>query len=260
MPYLLALDLDGTTVDRNGKLGFKTKTALLAARERGHLVVFATGRRDIDMFSFWEEIRYADFLLLNNGAKLMTTDTKEVLFNHVIGPEAARHLIEKCLSENWQLHVTSGDYWAVNKWNDGLQSYIDYLGTAPTRYARLEDTPWQNVEGFMVTADRKPVCRYIAEAGLPLACTLSEDACVDIMTQNISKWGGLQELMALLGISPERVIAAGDYMNDLPMIQGAGVGIAVANALPEVKAAADYVTKNDCDHDAVAEIVETFLI
>ena len=260
MPYLLALDLDGTTVDRNGKLGFKTKTALLAARERGHLVVFATGRRDIDMFSFWEEIRYADFLLLNNGAKLMTTDTKEVLFNHVIGPEAARHLIEKCLSENWQLHVTSGDYWAVNKWNDGLQSYIDYLGTAPTRYARLEDAPWQNVEGFMVTADRKPVCRYIAEAGLPLACPLSEDACVDIMTQNISKWGGLQELMALLGISPERVIAAGDYMNDLPMIQGAGVGIAVANALPEVKAAADYVTKNDCDHDAVAEIVETFLI
>ena len=260
MPYLLALDLDGTTVNRQGKLGLKTKAALLSARARGHLVVFATGRRDIDMFSFWEESRYADYLLLNNGAKLMRTDTKEVLFNHVIAPETAKQLIEKCLKENWQLHVTSSDYWAINKWNDGLQSYIDFLGTAPTRYAALEDTPWQQVEGFMATADLKPICRYIDEAKLPLAYTLSEDSCVDIMTENISKWGGLTELLALLKISADRVIAAGDYNNDLPMIRGAGIGVAVANALPEVKAAADYITQNDCDHDAVAEIVEKYLI
>ena len=257
---LLALDLDGTTVNRQGNLGEKTKAALLAAREKGHLVVFATGRRDIDMFSFWEESIYADFLLLNNGAKLMRADTKEVLFNHVIDPETAKHLIEKCLKENWQLHIVSGDYWAINKWNDGLQSYIDFLGTAPGRYASLEETPWHRVEGFMVTADLKPVCRYIEEQKLPLSYTPSEESCVDIMTQNISKWGGLQEMMKLLNISPEQVIAAGDYNNDLPMIRGAGIGIAVANALPEVKAEADYVTENDCDHDAVAEIVEKYLI
>ena len=260
MGYLLALDLDGTTVNRQGRLGEKTKAALLAAREKGHLVVFATGRRDIDMFSFWEEANYADLLLLNNGAKLMRPGTREVLFNHVIPPETAKHLIEACLRENWQLHVISGDYWAINKWNDGLQSYIDFLGTAPIRYSALEDTPWQQVEGFMATADLEPVCRYIDEKKLPLAYALSEDSCVDIMTRNISKWGGLQELMALLKIPAEQVIAAGDYMNDLPMIRGAGIGIAVANALPEVKAEADFVTENDCDHDAVAEIVEKYLI
>ena len=260
MPYLLALDLDGTTVNRQGRLGEKTKTALMAARQQGHLVVFATGRRDIDMFSFWEESRFADFLLLNNGAKLMRTDTGEVLFNHVIDPETSKTLIETCLRENWQLHVTSGDYWAINKWNDGLQSYIDYLGTAPIRYASLAETPWQQVEGFMATADLKPICRYIDEAKLPLAYTLSEDSCVDIMTENISKWGGIREMMALLHIAPEQVIAAGDYHNDLPMIRGAGIGVAVANALPEVKAEADYVTENDCDHDAVAEIVEKFIL
>lgn len=260
MPYLLALDLDGTTVNHQGRLGEKTKAALLAARAHGHLVVFATGRRDIDMFSFWEESKYADFLLLNNGAKLVCPETRKVVFNHVIDPDTSKQLIEKCLAENWQLHVTSGDYWAINKWNDGLQSYIDFLGTAPTRYSTLEETPWQQVEGFMVTADLMPVCRYIDEAKLPLAYTLSEDNCVDIMTQNISKWGGLQELMKLLQITASQVIAAGDYNNDLPMIRGAGIGIAVANALPEVKAAADYVTENDCNHDAVAEIVDKYLI
>ena len=112
----------------------------------------------------------------------------------------------------------------------------------------------------MVTADLIPVCKFIEQAKLPLAYTLSEDNCVDIMAQNISKWGGLTELMTLLKISADRVIAAGDYNNDLPMIRGAGIGVAVANALPEVKAAADYITQSDCDHDAVAEIVEKYLI
>ena len=56
------------------------------------------------------------------------------------------------------------------------------------------------------------------------------------------------------------MIAAGDYNNDLEMIQNAGVGVAVQNALPQVKAAADYVTPHDNNHDAVADIVEKFLL
>lgn len=259
MKKLLALDLDGTSVNSQGHLGEKTKQALLDARARGHLVVFATGRRDIDMFSFWDESKYADFLLLNNGSKLMRAADKEVLFNHVIDPEAARRLITHCLEQNWQLHVISGDYWAINKWNDSLQDYIDYLGTAPIRYEKLEDTPWNQVEGFMATADRDLVCPYIDAEKLPMSHTPSEENCSDIMTQNISKWGGLQELMGILGIDASQVVAAGDYTNDLPMIRGAGIGVAVANALAEVKAEADYVTMHDCNHDAVTEIVERFL-
>lgn len=255
---LLAIDLDGTTVNRQGHLGEKTKAALTRVRSRGNRVVFATGRRDIDMFSFWPESRYADYLLLNNGGKLIRTADNAVLFNRIILPEPARALIQRCLEENWQLHVISGDYWGVNKWNDGLQDYIDYFGTAPVRYHRLTQTPWQSVEGFMATADRMPICEWITQQALPLSFAPSEDNCTDIMAQNISKWSGLQRLMALLGIPADQVIAAGDYTNDLPMIQGAGIGVAVANALPEVKAAADYVTERDCDHDAAAEIIERF--
>ena len=256
---LLAMDLDGTTVNRQGHLGERTKAALMDARSRGHRVVFATGRRDIDMFSFWPESKYADYLLLNNGGKLIRTEDGAVLFNEIIPPETSATLIRHCLEENWQLHVISGDYWGINKWNDSLQSYIDFLGTGPVRYHRLEQTPWQSVEGFMATADRDVICQWITQQALPLSFTPSEDTCTDIMARNISKWRGLQRLMALLEIPAEQVIAAGDYTNDLPMIQGAGIGVAVANALPEVKAAADYVTERDCDHDAAAEIVGRFL-
>ena len=87
---MIAMDLDGTTVNRQGHLGEKTKAALTRARSRGNRVVFATGRRDIDMFSFWTESRYADYLLLNNGGKLIRTADNAVLFNRTILPEPAR--------------------------------------------------------------------------------------------------------------------------------------------------------------------------
>lgn len=256
---LLALDLDGTALNQYGYLGEETKDALLEARARGHKIVFATGRRDIDMYSFWVESRYADYLLLNNGGKLIRARDRAVLFNHVIDPQTAKTLILQCLANHWQLHVTSGEYWGINEWNDGLQTYINFLGTAPVRYQKLEDTPWEKVEGFMATVDREQICGFIDMKGLPLAYTPSEEGCSDIMARNISKWNGLQRLMELLNIPKEQVIAAGDYINDLPMIRGAGIGVAVANALPEVKAAADYVTQRSCDQDAVAEIVDRFL-
>lgn len=258
-PYLLALDLDGTTCDDTGHLGEATKRALTDARARGNLICFATGRRNIDMYSFWDESRYADYLLMNNGGKLVRTEDCAVLFNDCIAPNTVKRLIEYCLEKDYQLHVFSGDYWAVNRWSDGLQSYVDQLGTAPVRYRTLEELPWRQVEGFMVTADLVPICEYIQSAKLPLSCAPSEPGCVDIMAPGISKWGGLERLNRLLNISRQRLIAAGDYNNDLEMIKCAGIGVAVANALPEVKAAADYVTQRDNNHDAVVEIVEKFL-
>ena len=258
--WLLALDLDGTACDSTGHLGDATKRALTAARARGHVVCFATGRRDVDMHAFRDESKFADYLLLNNGGKLIRTADDSVLFNRTIDPEAAKTLISHCLAHGCQLHVIGGGYWGVNRWNDSLRDYVEQLGTAPTLYSALEDTPWHEVEGFMATVDLESVCRYLDHAGLPMCYTPSELDCVDIMAPGISKWDGLRQLARMLDIPDAHVIAAGDYNNDLEMIRGAGIGVAVANALAEVRAAADYVTCHDNNHDAAAEIVERFLL
>lgn len=260
LPCLLALDLDYTACDHTRHLGERTKKALTAARAAGHAVCFATGRRDIDMHAFWPETVYADYLLLNNGGKLLRAADRQVLFNQYIQPEAARTLIEHCLAQGYQLHVVSGETWTVNRWNDGLNEYVEQIGTRPVLYRTLGETPWERVEGFMATEDLTPVCEAVKALRLPMSCAPAEDQCVDIMALGISKWGGLQRLSERLGIPRERIIAAGDYTNDLEMIQNAGIGVAVANALPEVKAAADYVTERTCDQDAAAEIVERFLL
>ena len=133
-PCLLALDLDGTACNDQSRLGEKTKQALLAARSRGHVVVFASGRRDIDMVSMGDSHRCADYLVLNNGGKLIRTSDGAVLFNELIDAGAACSLITHCLEHNYLLHVVSGMYWAVNRWDEGLQKYVDPAAREPSLY------------------------------------------------------------------------------------------------------------------------------
>lgn len=259
-PYLLALDLDGTACDDHGHLGQKSKQALLRARSLGHIICFASGRRDVDMYSMGEDANCADYLLLNNGGKLIRTADGKVLRNQIIETSVAKTLIEHCLAHNLQLHIVSGMYWGINRWNESLQAYVDELGLAPVLYDALEQTPYDRVEGFMATVDCQPVCRFIDDAQLPLSHVHAEPTCTDIMALGINKWQGLKHLAAMLGVDRQRIIAAGNFTNDIEMIEQAGIGVAVSNALEQVKAAADYVTKNDNNHDAVADIVEQFLL
>lgn len=83
---------------------------------------------------------------------------------------------------------------------------------------------------------------------------------LEMTTRGANKGGMVRRLAARLGISMEHVYCAGDEANDISMIQAAGVGVAMANAMPEVKAAADYVTVRDNNHGGVAEIVEKFCL
>ena len=257
---LLALDLDGTACNDQGRLGEWTKQALAAARAAGHTVAFATGRRDVDMLPLGEDFRCADYLVLNNGGKLVRTADGAVLSNTLVDADAARTLAQRCLQEDWILHVVSGLYWAVNRRDQGLLDYVEKVGVTPVLFHSPDELPLTGIEGFMATADRGTICRFIDQAQLPLVHVHSEPGCVDIMPGGITKWQGLSRLAQLLQVPVQRMIAAGDYNNDLEMIQNAGVGVAVQNALPQVKAAADYVTPHDNNHDAVADIVEKFLL
>ncbi len=80
-----------------------------------------------------------------------------------------------------------------------------------------------------------------------------------MMAAGVSKWNGIEILAKRLGIQHKDIITVGNYYNDIDMLQHAAVGIAVANSLEPVKEEADYVTQNDNNHDAVAEIIYKML-
>ena len=80
-----------------------------------------------------------------------------------------------------------------------------------------------------------------------------------MIAQGIDKGESLRYLLELLGLSPQEVLAMGDRASDISMLQLAGIGVAPANADPEVKDAANHITAS-CDQDAVALALERFVL
>ncbi|MGN0975657.1 MAG: HAD hydrolase family protein, partial [Gemmiger sp.] len=87
----------------------------------------------------------------------------------------------------------------------------------------------------------------------------SQPFFIETMPLGVEKSASLAVLLQVLGLRREDLMACGDGWNDLPMIQYAGMGVAMGNAVPSVKAAADYISA-DNDHDGVAEAVEKFIL
>ena len=87
----------------------------------------------------------------------------------------------------------------------------------------------------------------------------SNEQWIEISKKGVSKYGAISRLADILNIDNENIIAFGDGLNDLDMIKNCGVGVALKNALPEVKDLADYVTKYDHDDDGVIEFLKEYL-
>lgn len=255
---LLCLDLDGTILNDEGILGQPSRLALKELRRRGHIVAFVTGRAEIDMRHSQGLYQHADYMLMSNGGKLLDLSTGEFLFRETVPDEQVHMLTAHCLKENLQLYVVMGSRYAVTKITPGVMQYAAELDLMPTQFYAPEELPPGQVESFMSGGDCEPVERFIQAAGLPLLCVPSEPGCCDIMLKTVGKWPGICRLLELLDLPASAVLAAGNYDNDIGMLQGAGMGVAVANALEHVKAAADYVTVRTNNEDPVEEIAQVF--
>lgn len=76
----------------------------------------------------------------------------------------------------------------------------------------------------------------------------------------MDKGVAIRYLCNFLDISTDNTIAVGDEQNDITMIQNANIGVVVANAVEEAKRVADYITEHDNNHDAIAEVIEKFIL
>ena len=256
---LLAMDLDGTAVKDDYSMEESTIDAIRTAQASGHVIAFVSGRRDVDMLSINEQQWAVDYHILNNGGKIIRCKDKTVIRNEYISKEVCKKMIRFALDQGLQLHILSGLLWQVTRMTDSTLQYAKTLGVIPETVDGSEKIDFDHIEGFMATADWKQIADFIDEEVPELVYVHSEPGTIDIMKAGISKSGGIKELSELLDIPLEDTIAVGNYYNDIDMIRKAGTGIAVANSVDEAKLAADYVTENDNEHGAIAEIIEKML-
>ena len=256
---LLAMDLDGTAVKDDYSMSLSSIEAIKKAQANGHVVAYVSGRRDVDMLTLGDEKWYVDYQILNNGGKIIRCKDKKIIMNEVIDEKTSIDLINYALNNHLQLHICNGMIWQVTKMTEGTMDYARKVGVIPEVVNSLDKIDFKAIEGFMATSDLEPIARYIDENLDSLCYNHSEPGTIDIMKKGVSKWNGVKALADMLNIDYKDTITVGNYYNDIEMLEKAGIGIAVANSVEEAKKAADYVTRDDNNHDAVKEIVDLIL-
>jgi hydroxymethylpyrimidine pyrophosphatase-like HAD family hydrolase len=262
----LFLDLDGTLVGAENRVSDRVRAAIHAARERGCEVVLCTGRSRVSTEPVADQLGLHGWAILSNGAVAMHLETREVLCRNVIPEATAVRWVRTLLEAGVPPHV----------YEDAVESArILYHPDNPGNLHSPErQRPWPEMDRHLPFA---PICistfgpedvlRPLSErlARSPLPGTFVEQAgthatwCMEVHHERSGKCNGLRRVAERLGLAREEILAIGDHMNDLEMLRFAGTGVAMGNALPETRAAADHVT-GTLEEDGAAQAIERFVL
>ena len=268
---IIALDLDGTLLDSDKNLSEANRTALAAAAARGILVVPTTGRFFGMMPPAVRDLPFVRYAITVNGAQVYDRETDTAIVREELPLEQAlaimRYLdgfdvIYDCYQDNWG-RMTQAMQEKAEEYAQ-CPHYVKMIREFRKPYPDLKEylaEQRRDVQKIMLFA-RDPAVRDRILADIQthfdnLAVSTSTFNNLEINTATAHKGRAIERFAAHFGWTLANCMAFGDGLNDLSMVKMAGTGVAMANAAPEVLAAADYVTLSN-DDDGVAAALRHF--
>lgn len=269
---LIAFDLDGTFLDKDKNIPPRNLAAIKKAAEAGLYIVPATGRIMGGMPQTIRDLPFIRYCITVNGANVYDRQEEKDIFSVQIEPALAVRVYEyldrfegmyDCYKDNWGF-ISRSMYEAADKYvpDPGILLLIKKLRTPVDdlkKYLSEKNEPIQKLQMFFKDPDeRLMVIDELPKLFPQLVVSSSIKMNIEINNIEADKGKGLAALCRHLGIEREEVIAFGDGTNDTSMIKYAGLGVAMGNASPEVKAAADRITETN-ENAGVADVLEEIL-
>jgi len=253
--HLIALDLDGTLLKDDKTISAKTKVILQKARQAGHIVMIATGRPYRSSEMYYRELELDTPIVNFNGAFMHhPLDSNWGFFHEPLDIKVAKEIVDACRSfdfHNIIAEVMDDVY--IHYHDDKLMDIFsfgnprittgdltNYLKDSPTSLLiHTEEDKLGKIRDHLAAVHAEVIEQRSWGAPWPI---------IEIIKSGLNKAVGLKRAAEFYGIPSERVIAFGDEDNDLEMIEFAGHGIAMGNAIDELKSIANDVTlKNEED-------------
>ena len=264
---VLVLDIDGTLTNSNKEITPETKRGIQTVLEHGHKVILASGRPTPGMRRYEKELeleRYGGYLLSFNGGRIVECRTGEIVYQRLLPLSMIPGLTKFARDNGCGLCTYFGDsvisafepdeYVELESRINGMPikvvddfvHFVDFdinkcILTAPVDKAPLLEKQLQEKYGDIVSVYR------------------SEPFFIEIMPKNVDKATSLDRMLETVGMTRENAICCGDGFNDISMIQYAGTGVAMGNAQPAVKEAADYITGTN-DEDGLVQVIDKFIM
>lgn len=269
---MVALDLDGTTLNQHGALAARTKEAFKKAVDEGIHIVISTGRTFHSLPEELFHLEGLEYVVTSNGAQITELSSMEVIYENNISEEAVEAVVKQLIGREISVETfVEGKAYIDEKEYRGYEehgsTYRDVAYVLKTR------NPIPNILQFMLDHkdqienislnfefdEEKEAMKKILEDIDGITITSSFVHNFEIGGATTSKGEALRFLMNQLNLSPEELMACGDSHNDAQMLMLAGIGVAVDNATDDIKNIADYITDHH-DQDGVAKAIERFAL
>lgn len=264
---LIALDLDGTLNNDQKQITPKTHAALMEAQRRGIRLALASARPSPGLFRERDCLQMQGFegiLMSYNGGRITDAATGRVLFETAMDLQQAKFVLRQLerlpvtpiLDDGVQFFVTDPDGYKVayecrnnNMACRCVENLADFLPVPPVKIL-------MSVQPEQLEQVQEQIADF-----LPKELSVVQTAAfyLEVIPSQINKGQGIRSICEVLGIEPKQVIAFGDAENDIPMLQAAGIGVAMGNAADAVKAAADYVTDSN-NEDGIAAALKALSV
>lgn len=262
---MIVFDLDGTLLTSSKTISERSRTYLKGLKDGGYVTVIATGRMYESMRDVVKNFDFVDYIITDAGATCYNAEDSKTVFANPIDVEIAKKLeqyySDKCvyidictkekIYEYTKNKIITSDYYieVESDWNSIFEkcSDINHVSISMNANKYVEDV-YKDL--------KKQFCDLDI---IIMQDSYCDEQWIEISKNGTSKYSAISKLANSLNINNEDIISFGDGLNDLDMIKNCGVGVALKNALPEVKELADYVTKYDHDSDGVIEFLKEYL-
>ncbi|MDR0218506.1 MAG: pyridoxal phosphatase [Enterobacteriaceae bacterium] len=268
---VIALDLDGTLLDPQKRILPESLAVLNEARQAGVKVLLVTGRHHVAIRPFYQALQLDTPAICCNGAYSYDFLTKRVLASNPLSPQEAIQVLSYLQGTDIDHLIYVDDAILYDEVHDTIARTMAWSDSLPEN---LRPTLQQvnnfqeavhNVKSIWKFATSSPdltKLREISEqieANIDLECEWSWADQVDIAKKGNSKGMRLQQWVESQGMTMKEVIAFGDNFNDTSMLDAAGLGVAMGNAVDDVKAYANLVTKNNTQ-PGIAEMIRKYVL
>lgn len=267
---VIIMDVDGTLTNGKKVVTPKTKEALLKAEEAGAILILASGRPTTGLMDLARELKmdqHHGLLVSYNGSKVIDCETMETLFNQALSVEEGKAVLEHMKKfDRVRPMIDKGEYMYVNNvydnwitWKGKPFDVIQYESRGGKfklceidDLAAFVDFPLNKI---LTTSDPEYLQEHYKEMMEPfkdtLSCMFTGDFYFEFTAQGIDKAKALDTVLIPMGYKKEEMIAFGDGHNDASMVRYAGIGVAMENAVQDLKDIADEITLSN-EEDGIA--------
>ena len=259
----IALDIDGTLTNHTGVISERNRLAVRRAIEAGIHVVLATGRGRIATRPIWKFLELHGPSIQYGGAMIADIDTERALVLHELPPETIREVLDYSAKIKVPAQIYLDEAVISEQSSEAASGYVNrhkltFIVDPDIRKKTLHNVP--KILAFAPLDREDELFAAYKERFAGIAqVSRSSPGFIEVNCLGITKATAIEELSSMLGVRRDQTAAVGDNFLDLEMIQWAGLGVGVADAVPEVIKAADLIVPA-CGEDGVAVFIEEHVL